>query len=304
MTNVYLDPDHSDDERRRRLYAGDLYVHAARPSTVALAQWAQQMVRDAFAPHDPLTAQYDLPVEAWVERFAPVKPAFIHHPHTRELLLDVFTDLGCDLEQTYLDVPRLRGVTSDGYLTSGVGFAHHPHRDTWYSAPACQVNWWMPLWPVEAESGMAFHPRYFAEAVPNGSAHFDYYEWNATSRKDAARHIHGDSRKQPKPETPLELEPDLRVMTPPGGVLAFSPSHLHSTVPNTLGTTRFSIDIRTVHAGDVAARRGAPNVDAQPRGTSLRDFTLGPDRLPMPEDLVGPYDVGSTSTGPRVFRPV
>ncbi len=303
MTAVYVDPAHDDAERRRRLYSGDLYVHAARAETEALAAWAREMVTEIFAPYDPLTAQHDLPVERWVELFGPVKPAFIHHPHTKDLLLQVFSALGCDMDKTYLDVPRLRGVTSDGYLTSGVGFAHHPHRDTWYSAPACQLNWWMPLWPVEAENAMAFHTRYFAEAVPNGSEHFDYYDWNATSRAQAASHIHSDTRRQPKPETPLELEPDLRVMTPPGGVLVFSPAHLHSTVANTTGHTRFSIDVRTVHVDDVVGRRGAPNVDARPTGTSLRDFLRGPEREPLPEDVVATYDVGSTSQGPRVYRP-
>ena len=61
--------------------------------------------------------------------------AFIHHPRTLKLIRDVVEELGCGLNDTYIDVPRLRMVTHGGYLTSGVGYAHHPHRDTWYSAP-------------------------------------------------------------------------------------------------------------------------------------------------------------------------
>ncbi len=63
------------------------------------------------------------------------------------------------METTYLDVPRLRAVTSDAYLTSGVGYAHHLHRDTWYSAPMCQLNWWLPIFEMSSESSMAFHPQ-------------------------------------------------------------------------------------------------------------------------------------------------
>ena len=76
-----------------------------------------------------------MPVEKYVEICTPLKPGFIHHPKTKGLIRDIMEEFRCDLEKTYIDVPRLRMVTSDGYLTSGVGYAHHPHRDTWYSAP-------------------------------------------------------------------------------------------------------------------------------------------------------------------------
>ncbi len=90
-------------------------------------------------------------------------------------------------------------VTSDGYLTSGVGYAHHPHRDTWYSAPMAQLNWWLPIYDIVSEQSMAFHPHYFDTPIKNGSADFNYYEWNASGRKDAAKQIKKDTRKQPKP---------------------------------------------------------------------------------------------------------
>ena len=54
--------------------------------------------------------------------------------------------------------------------------------------------------------------------------------------------------------------------------MMFSGNQLHSTVPNTSGQTRFSIDFRTVNIGDVRTRREAPNVDSECTGTSLRDF--------------------------------
>jgi hypothetical protein len=41
------------------------------------------MLIDAFAPYDPREAQYHLSVEEFVSQFAPVKPAFIHHPKTK-----------------------------------------------------------------------------------------------------------------------------------------------------------------------------------------------------------------------------
>ena len=57
---------------------------------------------------------------------------------------------------------------------------------------------------------MAFHPRYWTEPVKNSSNEYNYYEWNATSRKDAAKHVKSDTRKQPKPLEEIELDPQVR----------------------------------------------------------------------------------------------
>src|SRR5690606_32944883 len=209
-------------------------------------------------------AQYHMPVERFVELFTPVKPRFIHHPRTRGLLRDIVEDLGCDLDDMYLDVPRLRGVTSDGYLTSGVGYAHHPHRDTWYSAPMAQLNWWLPIFDFESVSSMAFHPRYWNEAVQNGSRDFDYYEWNAVGRQDAAKHIRADLRKPPAAAELLALGPEIRIGGPVGGVILCAAAQMHSTVANTAGRARFSIDFRTVNRPDLLDGRQAPNLDSQP----------------------------------------
>ncbi len=304
MTTLYLDDTTTDPGRRReRLFAGDLYAYSARPAITALADFARGMIEEAFAPLDPLTAQYELSVERFVEIFAPLKPAFIHHPRTMSLLREVVRDVGADLEDTYLDVPRLRGVTSDGYLTSGVGFAHHAHRDTWWSAPMAQLNWWLPIHPYADASSMAYHLRYFDVGVENGSEEFDYYQWNAVGRAEAAKHIHSDTRHQPRPVEPIQADPQLRIITPVGGMQVFSPAHLHSTVPNTTGRARFSIDFRTVNRSDLLAGRGAPNVDSHPRGTSLRDFRQGASGVPLEDAIVDTYDIGGDHSGVKVFSP-
>jgi hypothetical protein len=304
LDSVYFDSGFDDKLRREELFSGRLFVFSARASTVALCDFARSMIEEAFAGKDPLCAQYTMPVEEFVAICAPLKPAFIHHPKTLRLIKDVVEELGCGLDDTYIDVPRLRMVTHGGYLTSGVGYAHHPHRDTWYSAPMCQLNWWIPIYPFGAESSMAFHARYWSEGVKNGSSAFNYYQWNIDGRKNAANHIKSDTRVQPRAEEALQLEPQVRIVCPPGGILVFSAAQLHSTVPNTSGFTRFSIDFRTVNIGDLGIGRGAPNVDSAPTGTSLRDFRRASDFAPIPEDLARSYD-GQFSADPDalVFRP-
>ncbi len=302
---IYIDARIPDHERRQKLYDGQLFIQTPRPASLAFTDFAKGMIEEGFGKYgDPQTAQFQMPVEEFVRIFAPMKPAFIHHPKTKQLIQAMLADWGCDMDDIYLDVPRLRAVTSDAYLTAGVGFAHHPHRDTWYSAPMCQINWWLPIYPIESEASMAFHPHYWAEPVLNGSEDFNYYEWNAKSRAGAAQHIKTDTRPQPKPLEPVELDPQFRLITEPGGAILFSAAQLHSTVPNTWGKTRFSIDFRTVSLRDLREGKAAPNIDSRPTGTSLRDFMRGSDLTQLPEDVIAKYDSGApVDGGMLVFKP-
>src|SRR5262245_31134413 len=132
MHSVYFDANVTDDVRRERLYEGDLFIYSPRASTLALTEFAAQMARDAFAPLDPELAQFEMAVEDYATLLAELKPRFIHHPESKRLIQEMLIDLGCDPELTYFDVPRMRTSTSNDYLTTGIAFAFHPHRDTWY----------------------------------------------------------------------------------------------------------------------------------------------------------------------------
>lgn len=290
MTTVFSNSVVDDDTRREQLYQGQVFVYSATPASALLAAFARELIAEAFGERDPETAQFDMPVEEFAALLAGLKPRFIHHPRCKELLPAVLEELGCDPDLTYFDVPRLRTSTSHDYLTSGISYAFHPHRDCWYSAPFNQLNWWIPVYEVVPENVMAFHPQYFGSPVRNGSARYDYAEWNRTSRATAAQHVRGDTRDQPRPEETVVLDPQVRVVPEPGGVMVFSGAQLHSTVPNTSGRTRFSIDFRTVHIDDVRTRRGARNVDAECTGTTLRDFVRSSDLDPMPEELALAYE--------------
>ena len=304
MLTLHFDSPLSDAERRDRLYAGEVFIFSPRAASLELARFAFDQLREAFEPHDPALAQSALPVEQFVERFGPAKPRFIHHPRTKELVRALAGEFGCDLQETYLDVPLLRGVTSDGYLTSGVGYAHHAHRDTWYAAPMAQLNWWIPLNRFDGPSSLGLLPRYTDVAVPNSSREFNYYDWNTVGRKTAASQVSSDARKQPRATEAIDESGQVRVVCEPGGVILFSGAMLHITAPNTTGRTRFSLDLRTVHSGDLAVGRGMRNLDSAPEGTSLRDFVRGIDGAPMPSELVAKYEnVAPRADQVAVFKP-
>lgn len=287
--NVYVDARVNDDQRREALYGGDIFIHSPSESSLKLCRLAQELIEEAFHPHDPLRIQEILPAEKCAEILGVLKPKFIHHPKSKEYIQGMLSEAGCDLEKTYFDVPRMRTAFPGDYLKSGIAYAFHPHRDTWYSAPMCQINWWMPIYELNSENCMALHPHYFGRAIKNGSNLYDYQKWNQESRFNAAKHVKNDTRVQPHAEEPIELEPQIRFVCPIGGAFQFSAAQLHSTVPNTSPTTRYSIDFRTVHHGDLIAERGAKNIDSACTGTTIGDYLRGTDLAHFSEDVLALY---------------
>lgn len=295
---VYFDAQVSDEIRRQMLFDGQLFVYSPKKSTLAFIEFARQLIEEAFAPHDPQYAQYHMPVEQYAEVLGKLKPYFIHHPESKRHLQAILSDYGSDLDKTYFDVPKMRSSTSDNYLTTGIAYAWHPHRDTWYSAPSCQINWWIPIYDIQSDNAMAFHPRYWNVKVKNDSELFNYYVHNQQGRgAHVASFIKSDPRRLPKPLDPLDLDPQIRLIVPAGGIILFSAAQMHSSVPNTSGRTRFSIDFRVVHVDDVAAKRGAPRVDEECTGTTMRDYLRGTDFSHIPDNLVALYDDGTTMHG-------
>jgi hypothetical protein len=290
MPTIYVDSALSDEKRRHRLYSGDLFAFSAGESATRLAALARELSEAAFAPHDPEIAQESMPAERYVEILAELKPIFIHHPRAKELIAGMLSELGADIERTYFDVPRLRTMAHGEYLNAGLAYQFHSHRDTWFSAPQQQLNWWLPVYAIESENSMAFHPQYFDRSIRNSSGGYDYGEWNKTGRQQAAKLVKKETRKQPQAEEELELSPDVRVVTPPGGAIVFSAAQLHTTVPNTTSRTRFSIDFRTVNLDDLLEGVGAANVDSECTGTTLGDFLRASDLEPLPEELIAAYD--------------
>lgn len=292
VTGVIIDPAWTDDERRHALYSGDIVVHTGSAAIEAFVGFTRGLVEEAFGGRDPETAQYSMGVEEYAAVLGALKPAFIHHPECKNHLRAILVEHGCDPELTYFDVPRLRTSTSDDYLTTGIAYAFHPHRDTWYSAPMMQLNWWLPVYDVTPDNVVAFHPAYFDRGIANGSDRYNYYAWNRDSRAIAASQIGEDTRDQPKPEEPIDLEPQIRPVPPVGGVMVFSGAQLHSSVPNSSGRTRISVDFRVVHRADVEAGRGAPNVDSHCTGTTMRDYLRIGDLARLPAEVIEPYDAG------------
>jgi hypothetical protein len=288
---------------RAHMYGGAINITSPSATSVAFAMFARELIGEAFGGRDPELAQFDLPVADYAAILKVLKPRFIHHPESKRFIQQLLVERGCDPETTYFDVPRLRTSTSDDYLVTGIAYAWHLHRDTWYSAPLAQLNHWMPVYEVSEANAMAFHTEYFNQAIANDSAVYNYYEWNAKHRAAAASNLRAESRPLPGPTETVNPFSASVFVTPVGGMLQFSGHHLHSSVPNDSGRTRFSIDFRTVDVSDIRAGLGARNVDGRCTGSSIRDFVSATDLSPMPDDVIAMFNDGTEASGDLVYVP-
>jgi hypothetical protein len=286
MSNLYMNSPMSDAQRRECLFNADLFVYNANPATLSLIKLAQEMAEEAFAPYHPTEAEHHMPVEKYVSILAELKPKFIHHPEAKKRIQEMLKAFRCDPKKTYFDVPRLRTMTDPDYLKVGLGTSFPPHRDTWYGHPQCLVIYWIPVYEIDAQSGLAFHPQYWDKPIGNTSGDFNYQRWENNDRAAASQQITQETREFSHPTEDMDLKEDIRIVSEPGGATIFAGAQMHSSVPNASGRTRLSLDIRMINIDDLSAGRGAPNIDDASTGTSLMDYLRGTDLEHVPSEFV------------------
>ncbi|TCK21126.1 hypothetical protein [Pseudonocardia endophytica] len=284
MITIYLNRDISDDERRQSLFSGDFHLYSGRPGALAFVDHAKNLISEAFTGLDPERAQYEMDVEEFVRRVGPLKSEFTNGQRTKELCQQFAVDLGMDPETTYFDIPRLRVIPADQFLTAGVSYNYKAHRDMWYGHPQQLLNYWTPVFPVVGGNVMSMYTDFFDKPVRNASNAYDYEEWVAKHRHAAAEKLSKDDRPHPVPLEDFDSRSEIRIAGGSGDIFMFSSNHLHASAPNTSGVTRFSYDLRTINIDDVRENRGPRNVDSGATGTTLGDFLRVSDLAPLNVD--------------------
>jgi hypothetical protein len=284
LTSITVDPVVSERELRMSIYRGNLVLFSRLSSAWELVQFTRSELEALFAPHDPEYAhQYLSPDEA-AALLGKWKPRFMRLERTRSLLAAIIEEVGLPPRDTYVDFLKPRTAFPKGHLTTGIAFAFPWHRDTWYAAPPQQLNWWLPVFDVNERNAMMFDLSSFSQRVSNTSSGFDYYKLNE-ARRDTARQVGTEVQARPAAEGHQPQDP-LVVIGRPGSALLFSGAHLHASIPNESGRSRFSVDFRTVDRRDVLARTGAPLMDVECSGTALRDFVRSDTLESFDEGLV------------------
>jgi hypothetical protein len=282
--NIVVDPDISGAELRQQLYTGNLVILTRLRALSDFVDYTREELTELFRPHDPEHVHEHIEPAEMARILGNWKPRFIHSERSKKLVRAIIEETGFPADQTHYDLPKPRTSFPVGHLTTGVAFAFPWHRDAWYSAPAQQINWWLPIFPVREDNAMAFDLKSFDQAVPNDSDTFDYYEHNASRRTTATQVTR---ERQPRPGgLNHKAAQELIILPAPGEVLLFSGAQLHKSIPNTSGRARFSVDFRTVDVGDLLADRGAPLVDVYCTGTAIRDFINVADETSFDEETI------------------
>jgi len=281
---ILIDPDFSCDDLRQKLFAGNLVILTRLRALTDFVEYTREQLAELFNPYDPEHVHENIDPPEMAQILGGWKPRFIHAEKSKKLVRAVIEEAGFPADQTHYDLPKPRTSFPVGHLTTGVAFAFPWHRDVWYSAPAQQINWWLPIFPVREDNAMSFDLASFDQAVPNSSYTFDYYQNNASRFTTAAQVTR---ERQARPGA-LNHKPsqELIILPAPGEVLLFSGAQLHASIPNTSGRARFSVDFRTVYVPDLMAGRGARLVDAHCTGTAIRDFINVADERSFDEQLV------------------
>lgn len=274
MNTIYFDAKATDDTRRQKLYSGQIFVFSPLPSAIALGQLARDLIESRFGSPLPPTVEAGLPIEDFLAGESALRQNLMDHPQVKQQVRSLLQEIGCDLSKTYFDLPQLRIVPYRGYLPNGEGLFHDPHRDTWYAAPQCLINWWIPLCDFESESALAFHPVYWKRPARNDSAQFNQGQDYKVNFREA---------EFPHPTEEVVIEPEVRIVCPAFSPILFSGAQMHSAVPNTSGLTRYSLDFRTVHHDDIIAGYGAPNIDSLSAISLLTDFMQAEDFTHFPD---------------------
>jgi hypothetical protein len=241
-----------DAEVRRVVLAGRVVTLAATDATRRLCDGVAE--RAAGAP--------DLDAFQGIVAF---RRALAASAAVQALVDAALVSLGCDPEHIRVDALRFRAIASGGHRVPAAAAAYAAHRDTWFGNPRAQLNLWMPLDDVTADSTFAIYPAYFTRAVRNSSGRFDADALAAAGGFGAGV---AASEHHPTVVGDFDRSSELRVVCERAQVVVFAAAHLHETLPQDTGRTRRSVDLRIVDDRDAPV----PDVDDACRGSTLASY--------------------------------
>ena len=253
-----------------RLYAGEILCFSALPAMQALVALARDHCERALAgiAGDPTQVHAVLAPAEQVEHLGRLRRDYAQDGAVRARWRELFESIGLPAEQVARDRLLLRFQTHHLDDATRAGNIHTDpldlHRDTWGSNLYAQINWWAPVYPLDAGRTMAIYPALWDRPLQNSTAGFELPRVVQRNRQAGGQGISVDE-VIPHPLEPVDPALAVPVIIEPGQIIAFSGAHLHASIPNATGRTRISVDTRSVSIEDTRAGRGARNVDGHSR---------------------------------------
>jgi len=259
----------------RALFEGGLVVFRDLAPVRLLAGRLRELVEAHFGD-DPEGAEARMSAADFRDASARARRAVSEDRQVHNHWHHVLSRIGYRPQSVLGDRLCLRIVPSRAAARGPRSLPLPAHRDSWGSAMPAQINLWAPLYPLAPGRTLKIWPRLFEVPVPNNSATWDL---DAVRREGTAAHgLLPVAERAPRAD-------GVPVLIEPGSLLAFSGAHLHASASDASGRSRMSFDTRIVWAGDLAAGRGAPDVDGaagEPRWAWFR-----PVMPPAPAEACG-----------------
>src|SRR5215475_3876561 len=164
---VFVDPGVPADELRQALYGGNLVILTRLRAVSDFVEYTRDQLTELFKPYDPEHAHEHFDKEEMAKMLGSWKPSFIHADRSKSLVSEIIKETGLPAEFTHYDLPKPRTSFPVGHLTTGIAYAFPWHRDVWYSAPAQQINWWLPVFPVQENNSRSFDLPRVGRGGPN-----------------------------------------------------------------------------------------------------------------------------------------
>lgn len=288
-----LDRPPAPEALRERIYAGELLIIPRCRGLEPLVGHFDALVRAAFAPHWPPEAQFAVDEGTWQATADRLRREGRRDERARALMRDLFGAFGLGAARTAADAVNLRVQPHAGRPGADPRHTLGAHRDTWASNVYQQINWWLPLYPISPARTIAFFPEHWAEPLANDSGDWDLEAVRAEVRAARAQGRAPEIRNTPDPLVAPPPSRALPVVIEPGDLLIFSGAHVHASVPNDSGATRFSLELRSIDLPDAAAGVGAPNIDGAAPHIAWHWFRRLDSGACLPRS--GPPEVGSAT---------
>lgn len=296
VQSLCIDSTMRDDERRRRVFEGEVFAFSQTQTIHTLVEFTRDLTDEAFAPLDPRRASRLVPAARHASILEDLGARLTHHPRTKALVRDVLDSSHCDLDRTFFSPPQLSFTVGREALAPGWREAV-AYRDTGRGAPSSQVSWWLPVYAVEPETTIAFHLASWARARE--------CDRNAL---EPAREAHGCGDDRPGERFGIPTDGSAgsgrhgspyRITISPGGAVAYSSAHLHSVGAPPASAT-IAVCFGTVHLDDLRSMNGAPTIDGRSVHPALSGYRCARDFEPLPEEVRALYMGGGSHRPPSL----
>lgn len=264
---------------RSGIYQGKLFKKSATSASTKAVDDSLNLLEDELGTTDVRHAWQHMNGDDFFDAIGRIRKLLFLERRYHRNVVEVIAGMGLNPEEVAFEPFRLRVVQHLGHQNPRAAAVYYPHRDTWYAHPQSLMVGWLPLHDLSSDETFEVYPDWWDREVPNDSEIFDYAQWvrDGWQLKIGWQHKQsGVSTRYPGTTESVEFGERVRFDCKAADNVLFSGGHFHKTREQANGKSRFSLDFRMVHLGDLKAERGAPKVDTRCKGSAVVDYLHPP----------------------------